>query len=91
MSKVYMYRHQVAGIINSHVFMHPPTASQISPIRSECERLHGKTGWERIVEVDLLVDEIPVFPDRPDGGNGKRNIANAGDISVSGNLEVSNG
>ena len=90
MEQIYLYRHQVAGIITTHAFKAMPTASQISPIRAECERLHGKTGWEMIVMVDLFDKEIPVFPDRSGDGS-KKNIASVGDVSVSGTLTVTEG
>lgn len=65
MAKVYMVRHQRAGIVTSHVFASPPTEEQVAPIVAECERLHGREGWVKIHEADLLLlTEVPVFPER---------------------------
>lgn len=58
MTKCYMVRHQKAGILSARVFAKPPTAEQIAPIILECDRLH-KGGWTRIVEADLIIDEVP--------------------------------
>lgn len=70
MAKVYMVRHQRAGIITSHAFSSLPTAEQQAPIIAECERLHGKGGWAIVHESELLGDgELPTFPVRPEGRN----------------------
>lgn len=68
MAKVYMFRHQHAGIVTSHAFTEPPTPAQIAPLRAECERLHGREGWGMIHEAELLgADKIPSIPVRATG------------------------
>ena len=67
MAKVFMYRHQHAGIVTSHVFSKPPTDEQLAPIIAECERLHGRAGWGKIHEAEFLGDEVPSFPKRESG------------------------
>ncbi len=67
MAKIYMLRHQRAGIVTSHAFTSPPTAKQQAPIIAECERLHGREGWVKVHEVDLLTNELPSFPERVSG------------------------
>lgn len=89
--KAYMFRHQAAGILTSHVFLSRPTEAQMAPMRAECERLHGaahpKTGdayWTEVVEVPLLESEAPSFPKREAGGGSKENAAGAPKVAVSG-------
>jgi len=75
MPKVYMVRHQKAGILTSHVFLAPPTDEQVAPLVAECERVHGRTGWVQIHEADLMTaEDVPSFPDRS-AGAGKSNAA----------------
>lgn len=62
MPKVFMLRHQRAGIITSHVFSAPPTEAQQAPLIAECERLHGRDGWVSVHEADLVGDELPEYP-----------------------------
>lgn len=65
MAKVYMVRHQRAGIITSHVFSSPPTAEQQAPVLAECARVHGPDGWAIVHEAELLgAGELPAFPSR---------------------------
>ena len=69
MAKVFMVRHQRAGIVTSHVFAQPPTDEQQAPIIAECNRLHGaelkgKPCWTSIHEAELVTTEIPAFPAR---------------------------
>lgn len=65
MAKVFMYRHQRAGIVTSHVFLERPSEEQIAPIKAEMERLHGREGWGMIHEADLMgLGDVPVFPER---------------------------
>ena len=59
--KVFMFRHQHAGIVTSHVFSKSPTVEQIAPLKAEVERQHGREGWGMIHEAELLSDEVPVF------------------------------
>ena len=62
MPKVFMVRHQKAGIVTSHVFASTPTPAQVAPIVEECERLHGQGGWVLIHEAELLgAGSQPVF------------------------------
>ncbi len=75
--KAYMLRHQVAGIVTSHVFATKPTEAQLAPLVKECERLHGsdhkgKKTWVMLHEVELLsAGEVPSLPERaPSSGAG---------------------
>jgi len=70
--KVYMFRHQHAGIVTSHVFAAPPTDDQIAPIKAECERLHGRAGWGMIYEAEFMATDadVPSFPERAPAGGG---------------------
>lgn len=82
--KLYMVRHQRAGIVTSHVFLSPPTEAQIAPIKAECERLHGKEGWAIIHEAELMDGSaIPIFPERSASG-GTDNIAAVSGPVISG-------
>lgn len=75
MAKVYMFRHQKAGIVTSHVFTSPPTSQQIAPIKAEVERLHGREGWGAVHEAELMgPEELPVFPER-NGDGSTENVA----------------
>lgn len=65
MAICYMYRHQHAGIVTSHVFRSKPTPEQLAPLIAECERLHGREGWGMVHEAEMLDAEIPHFPERP--------------------------
>lgn len=68
MAKVYMVRHQRAGIITSHAFAAPPTPTQQAAIVAECTRLHGPGGWAAIHEADLMSpSDLPIFPERAEG------------------------
>lgn len=68
MKTIYMLRHQKAGIITSHAFTSTPTHAQSDPIIAEAVRVHGKDGWVRIQECQLLdANDVPVFPRRADG------------------------
>ena len=72
MAKVYMIRHQVAGILTSHVFTKKPTEEQVAAVKDECEQLHGtefkgKAPWVAIHEAELMGDEVPAFPKREPG------------------------
>jgi len=91
MAKVYMYRHQKAGIVTSHVFASPPTEEQMAPIKAEVERLHGREGWGQIFEAEFVAstDEIPSFPPR-DAGGATENKAAAAELAISGTGTVTN-
>ncbi len=82
MRKVYMVRHQKAGIVTSHVFAEPPTPQQAAPIVAECERLHGRGGWVSVHEADLLTDGVPSFPER--GGGSTDTQASVLPVAISG-------
>lgn len=75
MAKVYLVRHQKAGILTGHVFTEPPTLEQMAPLVAAAERLHGKEGWARVHEAELYgPGEIPELPTRPEvvaGGAGE--------------------
>jgi len=67
MAKVYMVRHQRAGILTQFVFKNKPTDAQIAPIKAECERLHGgevngKPAWIAVYEAELIEDSVPEMP-----------------------------
>jgi hypothetical protein len=92
----YLFRHQAAGILTSHVFLTKPTDAQLRSMRAECERLHGaahpKTGeayWTSLVEVPLMdVGDVPAFPPRERPSGRTANIAGAVAPQVSGSGTV---
>lgn len=89
MANVYLFRHQKAGIVTSHVFASPPTDEQIAPMKTEVERLHGREGWGAIFEAELMgPGDIPVFPERAAGGS-RENIASSAAQTISGTGTVS--
>jgi hypothetical protein len=95
MATCFLFRHQHAGIITSHVFAKQPTAAQLAPMIAEAERLHGnrpgkdgKPPWHSVVEVELVTDAVPSFPDRENSG-AKDNIASPPRVTVSGAGTVS--
>ena len=66
MATCFMYRHQHAGIVPSHVITSRPRPEQLAPLIAECELLHGQKGRGIIHEAELLSsDETPKFPERP--------------------------
>jgi hypothetical protein len=72
MRKLYLVRHQKAGILTDYAFTEPPSEAQMTPLVAIAERLHGKSGWVRVYELVLLEPgEIPqiALPDAA-GGNG---------------------
>ncbi len=88
MAKVYLYRHQQAGIVTSHVFASPPTDAQIAPIKAEMERLHGREGWGMIFEAELMgPEDVPVFPERANNGS-VDNVASPALVVISGSGTV---
>lgn len=85
MAKVYMVRHQRAGIITSHAFSSPPTPEQQAPILAECARVHGPGGWAIIHEAELLGDgELPKFLVPAGSGVGGAGAAASSQIVISG-------
>lgn len=57
--KVYMFRHQHAGIVTSHVFAQLPSGEQLSPLLEQATRVHGP-GWIRVHEAEFIEgDAVP--------------------------------
>lgn len=57
--KLYLIRHQAAGIIHDFPFDHAPSATEITPILARCQAQHGdkhpkskKTYWAKVVCVE---------------------------------------
>lgn len=94
MEKVFFVRHQAHGVVHQFPFAQHPTQEQVEAIKRFCFQLHGfghpKTPeepyWVRVVEVDVLGDELPDVPERvlaPAGEPGVGRVQ-AGQVGVSG-------
>lgn len=82
--KAYLYRHQHAGIVTSHVFTERPSDEQLAPLKAEAERLHGRDGWSAIHEIDVVgPGELPFVPPAP-GSAGDGDGATVPPFSVDG-------
>jgi hypothetical protein len=85
MAKIYFVRHQAHGIVHEYPFASHPTADQVEAVRKFCFNVHGfghpKTPkepyWTRVVERDVLGDEVPAVPERKLGVAGKSGVAEA--------------
>lgn len=97
MAKIYLVRHQAAGLVHEFPFSQPPSEPQVDAVKAFCLQSHGfghpKTPdepyWVRVEERDLLGSlDLPVAPERTSGLS--VNSAAAGEFSVSGSGTVTN-
>jgi hypothetical protein len=101
MDKIYFVRHQAHGIVHEFPFAKHPTQAQVAAVNKWCFQLHGfghaKTPgepyWTKVVERDVLADEVPVVADRVLTEAGKANEAatKAGEFGIAGVGQVSEG
>lgn len=85
MAKIYFVRHQAHGIVHEYPFAQHPTQNQIDAVRRYCFQAHGfghaKTPdepyWMKVVEVEVLGDEIPDVPERVLGPAGEDGVGRA--------------
>lgn len=72
MAKIYFLQHQAHGVVFEYPFAATPTDKQTEAVRKFCFQLHGfghaKTPtepyWMRVLEIDVVGDEVPDVPDR---------------------------
>jgi len=95
MAKIFIVRHQAAGLVHEFPFAESPSKEQIDAVASFCARshgeVHGKTGesyWVRVEERELLsATDLPSVPSP--GGVSTGNAAASGEFTVSGEGAVS--
>lgn len=69
MAKIYLYKHQHAGVVNRVAFANPPTQKQLDAVHKYADGIWGEgdplecEGQPcHTVEVDLITDEsVPVL------------------------------
>lgn len=92
MAKVYLVRHQAAGLVHEFPFGQAPSKEQVDAVKAFCLRAHGpshpktpdESYWVRVEERDLLgPGDMPVLPEPPSLST-SANLAAAGDFSVTG-------
>ena len=89
MATAWIYRHQHAGMMTSHVFTSKPTMAQLAPLVAQASKVHTKQGWGMCVEVQLLgPGEVPVFP--KDDGAQTLNVASIAAVTVDATGTVEN-